>query len=255
MKEMTNNLKDINNYDFLDLSYDPKTSLPYAKKMGGKKGLSFEADTSKYNQLTKNIQNNKELKEHKILNENPLKIRINENNKKQFDFTVSLDFIDTLNGLGETNTLLYKATQLTKKFIFISHPNYDSDMNLFKKGFKTFYSDWSRNTNHITSSQYFNLLLNFYQKGYINEYMIFYKNPITGSDNTIIHPLNSPKNQPKYDEKIHPIKDKEVKFDNVYRNINVLISTDENEDIDKIFKSVNGEKKVIYDSRKGIFDY
>ncbi|RAP48771.1 MAG: hypothetical protein BZ135_00170 [Methanosphaera sp. rholeuAM6] len=251
---INNNIDNIDDYDFLNLSYNQLSSLKFGEKLGGKRGITFESDPEKFNKLNKQLQSEPSLKKHKIINENPLKIKINEKNKQHFDFTICLDLIECLNGIGETREMLHNALRLTNKFIFISQPNYDSDVNLFKNGFKTYYSDWSRHTNHLTSNLYFNLLFDFYKKGFIEDYMIFYTTPIKNSTDPIIHPLNSPKNQPNFNDDKHPTKNERVKFKNIYRNLNVIITIHGCKDIDEIYKSINGEKSIIYDSRQGIFN-
>ena len=84
--------------------------------------------------------------------------------------------------------------------------------------------------------------------------MIFYTTPIKDSTDSIIHPLNSPKNQPDFNDDRHPTKNEKVKFKNIYRNLNIIITIHGCKDIDEIYDSINGEKSVIYDSRQGIFN-
>jgi hypothetical protein len=249
-----NNVDNIDNYDFLDLSFKSKDGLTYAKKIGGKQGISFEKDTETYNELINELKNDEKFSNHKIINEDPLKIKVNEKNKRHFDFITCLDTIECLDGIGETRVLLNIATKLAKNFIFISQPNYDSDVTLFKKGFKTYYSDWSRHTNHLTSNIYFNLLFDIYKKGEIEDFIIFYTTPITDSRDPIIHPLNSPKNQPSFNDAKHPTKNEHTKFKNIYRNLLILITIRGFKKIDEIYDKIQGEKHVVYDSRKGIYD-
>lgn len=244
----------IEDYDFLDLSFNQLGSLEFGLKFGGKRGITFETNPKKFQEINKKIKSNKSLQKHKIINENPLKIKINEKNSKHFDFTICLEFMECLNGKTETIQIIENAIKLSKNFVYISQPNFDSDVVLFKNGFKTYFSDWSRHTNNLTSNIYFNLLFDFYKKGFIEDYIIFYTTPIKDSSDPIIHPLNSPKNQPEFNEDIHPAKNEKVKFKNVYRNLNVIITKHGYKKIDDVFEKILGDKVVIYDSRLGIYD-
>ncbi|MEE1117201.1 hypothetical protein [Methanosphaera sp.] len=251
----TNNYKDnITSYDFLDLSYDSISGLTYGKKLGGKRGISFETNPEKYQQLIEKSKSDKKLAKHKIINQNPLNIKINKMNKEQFDFTVCIDTTSGLNGIDETKILLEKSLRLSKKFVYISQVNFDSDVVLFKKGFKTNYSDWSRKINHLTSNIFFNILFDFYKRGFIEDFLIYYTIPIKNSKDPIIHPLNSPKNQPNFNEESHPSKNENIKFKNIYRNINVLITKNGYKKIDDILESTKKDNHILYDSRTGIYD-
>ncbi|MBE6486385.1 MAG: hypothetical protein E7Z85_06055 [Methanosphaera stadtmanae] len=252
--ETTNNKDNITNYDFLDLSYDSLSGLSYGKKLGGNRGITFETNPEKYQQLIEKSKTDKELAKHKIINQNPLNIKINKLNQEKFDFTVCLDTTSGLNGIDETKVLLEKTLRLSKKFVYISQINFDSDVILFKKGFKTNFSDWSRKNCHLTSNIFFNILFDFYKRGFIEDYIIYYTVPIKNSKDPIIHPLNSPKNQPAFNEESHPSKNENIKFKNIYRNINILITKNGFKKIDDILESTKKDNHILYDSRTGIYD-
>lgn len=253
-KTIKNNADNIDDFDYLDLSLNQPNSLNYGRKFGGKRGITFEVDPEKFKKIDEQIKSDKKLCQHKIINEDPLKIKITDNNKKHFEFTTCLDLIECLEGIAETRIIINKALNLSKKFVLIVQPNYDSDVNLFKNGFKTNFSDWSRHTNHLTSNIFFNILFDFYKKGYIEDYMIFYTNPIKDSTDPVIHPLNSPKNQPTFNDDKHPTKNEKVKFKNIYRNLNIIATISGYKKIDEIYDKVRGEKSIVYDSRHGIYD-
>lgn len=251
----TTNYKDnITYYDFLDISYDSFSGLYYGKKLGGKKGISFETNPDKYQQLIEKSKTDKEFAKHKIIKQNPLNIKVNNLNKEKFDFTICIDTTAGLSGIDETKLLLEKSLRLSKKFVYISQINFDSDVALFKKGFKTNYSDWSRKNNHLTSNIFFNILFDFYKRGFIEDFLIYYTVPIKNSKDPIIHPLNSPKNQPEFNNESHPSKNENIKFKNIYRNLNILITKNGFKKIDDVLESTRKENHILYDSRIGIYD-
>ncbi|HIH35948.1 MAG TPA: hypothetical protein HA355_04910 [Methanosphaera sp.] len=253
-KTVNNNINGINDYNYIDFSFDSITGLTYGKKLGGKKGISFESNPRKYEHVINEIKSNEKLSNDKIINQSPLNIKINDFNKHKFDFVTCLGGTSILDGIGETRTLLYKSLMLSSKFVYINQTNYDSDVFLFKKGFKTNISDWSRNTNHLTSNIYFNLLFDFYKKGYIEDYIIYYTIPIKDSKDSTIHPLNSPKNQPTFNDESHPAKNEHIKFKHIYKYLNVLITINGYKKIDELLERINNKKHILYDSRTGIYD-
>lgn len=253
-KTVNDKRNSINEYNYLDFSFDSITGLTYGKKLGGNKGISFESDSRKYEHVIEKIKSNDKLSKDKIINDNPLDIKINPYNKHKFDFVTCLGGTSILDGIDETRTLLFKSLLLSSKFVYINQTNYDSDVFLFKKGFKTNISDWTRNTNHVTSNIYFNLLFDFYKKGYIEDFIIYYTIPIKDSKDSTIHPLNSPKNQPTFNDESHPAKNEHINFKNIYKYLNVLITVTGYKKIDEVLDKINNKKHILYDSRTGIYD-
>lgn len=253
-KTVTEKTKRITKYNYIDFSFDSVTGLTYGKKLGGKQGISFESDPRKYENVIEKIKTNEKLSNDKIMNENPLDIKINPYNKHKFDFVTCLGGTSVLDGIAQTRTLIFKSLMLSSKFVYINQTNYDSDVFLFKKGFKTNISDWSRNTNHLTSNVYFNLLFDLYKMGYIEDFIIYYTIPIKDSKDSIIHPLNSPKNQPTFSDDAHPAKNENIRFKNIYKYLNVLITNTGYKKIDDVLGKINNDKHILYDSRTGIYD-
>ena len=56
-------------------------------------------------------------------------------------------------------------------------------------------------------------------------------------------------NQHDYDKNIHPSKDNNIIFEDLYRDIGVLLIIDETIPIDYYYNKILGDKKIIYDSR------
>lgn len=249
-----NNNNYFDDFDFLNFSFKQTKNFQTGVNFGGKNGISFETNPEKYNQLTEELNNNPSLKSHKILNGRPSNIKLNENTKNHFKFTTCIDYMEYLSGIEETKESIFNAIQLSSDFVYVSQDNFDSDVILFKRGFKTHYSDWTAYTNHITSNIYFNILFNYYKQGYIEDYLIFYSNPITNSNNPHIHPLNSSIDQDVYHEDLHPYKKENVKFTNIFQKLNILIGVKGFKLMDETFEKIENEKSIIYDSRNGIYE-
>lgn len=249
-----NNYNYFNDYDFLNFSFKQITNYEEGLKFGGTRGICFESNPEKYKKLLEEINDDETLNELKILKGNPSNIKINENTLHHFKFTTCIDFIEYLPGLEETRESILNAIKLSSDFVYISQDNFDSDVMLFKRGFKTNYSDWTKYINHLTSNIYFNILLDYFKLGYIEDYIIFYSEPIEDSNNQYIHPLNSSSNQETYDKNSHPYKNDNVKFTNIFHKLNVIITIKGYKNIDEIYEKIEGEKNIIYDSRNGIYE-
>lgn len=243
-----------NEYDFLNFSYNQIPNLKKCINFGGKNGIGFESNPEKYEQLIEEIKNDPKLKTQKILKGNPSNIMINEKTLHHFKFTLCKDYMEYLPGLNETKESIQNAIQLSSDFVYISQDNFDSDVILFKRGFKTNYSNWTAYTNHLTSNIYFNIIFEFYKLGLIEEYVIFYTEPIKDSNNRYIHPLNSSTNQELYDQDLHPYKKENITFHNIFHKLNILITVKGYKNITQILEKIEGEKSILYDSRSGIFD-
>ena len=249
-----NNSNYFNNYDFLNFSYNQIPNFKKGIKYGGTNGIGFEINPEKYNKLLEELNNDSKLKTQKILKGNPSNIIINESTLHHFKFTVCQDYIEFLPGINETKEAILNAIQLSSDFVYISQDNFDSDVTLFKHGFKTNYSNWTAYTNHITSNTYFNIIFELYKLGHIEEYVIFYTEPIKDSNNKYIHPLNSSNDQGSYNPDLHPYKEENVKFHNIFHKINILLTIKGFKEIDEILETIEGEKSILYDSREGIFE-
>lgn len=258
---MNNNIDSTNNnfnffdeYDFLNFSFRQIPNFKKGLEFGGTNGIGFEKDSEKYNKLIEEIRNTKTLQTQKILKGNPSHIKLNENTLHHFKYTLCIDFIEYLSGFTETKEAIYNAIQLSKDFIYISQDNFDSDVILFKRGFKTNYSNWTAYTNHLTSNIYFNMLFEFYKLGIIEDYIIFYSEPIQDSNNKYIQPLNGSTDQDEYNADLHPYKRTDIKFHNVFHKLNILIAVKGFKNIDETYNKIEGEKNILYDSRNGLYE-
>lgn len=254
-RENSNNTHNFfNNFDFLNFSFKQIPNFKKCIELGGKNGIGFEPNPEIYNQLTEEMSNDSSLKTQKILNGTPSNIKVNENTLHHFRFTLCKDYMEYLTGITESKESILNAIQLSHDYVYISQDNFDSDVILFKRGFKTNYSNWTAYTNHLTSDIYFNILFNFYKLGYIEEYAIFYSEPIKNSNSPYIHPLNSSVDQDLYDSDLHPYKRENIKFHNIFHKLNIIITINGFKDIDKLLNEIPGEKSIIYDSRSGIYE-
>lgn len=134
-------------------------------------------------------------------------------NKKLVDQTIIFHMLEHLYSVEEAAKFIIKAVQVSKERVVIRQPYFDADTQLFRLGLKTYYSHWSGHRNLMVTPNFWFILDKLRKDGFIKDFMIGYRTPITDSNNVIIHPLGSPINCAGYDAKIHPPKTMDIKFD------------------------------------------
>lgn len=249
-------VENFQDYDFLDFGCSQGASLRFGvNTLRGTRGIGFDIDPQKIEEANELLKNEEEFQgEHIVICQDVLKIKYTPLTAHKFRFTTCIHFLEHLPGIREAKQVMFNAIKLSSKFVYITEPNFDSDVNLFKQGFKTHYSDWTSHTNHMTSNIFFNILFDFYKIGYIEDFIIFYITPIKDSSDPIIHPLNSPKNEQLFDKDAHPAKDDKVEFKNIYKDIGIIITIKGYKKIKNVYQMIPGEKSIIYSSRKGIYE-
>lgn len=243
---------DLNEYDFLDFGCSNGSSLAYGvKNLYGRRGIGLDNDYEKIESANENLKNvEKYHGQHKAVFFDVLETRDYPLLEKQFEFTSCIHFLEHLSSLMDVSQAIRNAVCFSRKFVYIIQPNFDQDLLLFKNGFKTYYSDWSGHTCHLTSYDFYRILNILKMENDIKDYIIFYRNSIKSSSDALIHPLKSPIDQQYYDEKLHPPKKSNVKFNGVYEEIGALLIIDSNINVEDYIDTFKEDIKVIYDSRK-----
>ena len=193
------NLITSSNYDFLDFGCSKGSSLSFAmSKLGGKKGLGIDIDKKKIEECKKNG--------HDAILYDLTKLP----EKKLVEFCILSHFLEHLSGREEASLMVRNACKVSKKFIYIQQPNFDSDPMLLSEGLKFFWSDWRGHKFNMNSLDLFLVLRDNIQDSEFDQFSIFKKLPITNSGHNSIHSLLSPTDQFEFDEKIHPTKNKDI---------------------------------------------
>lgn len=215
-------------------------------KFQGTNGIGLDIDPEKIRIATEFLKD----ENHIAVCQDILKLSDYKKLRNYFRFTTAIHFLEHLSSVSDTQHVLMNAIQISKEFIFILQPNYDNDVNLFKKGLKTFYSDWVSHKNLLTSYDFFKILKPWKTDGTIKDFIIFALKPIKTSSDKNILPIHTPREQHFYNKEKHPEKDMNIKLNKVYENIGVFIILDNSIPIDRYYNNVIGEKEIIYDSRK-----
>lgn len=243
----------IDEYDFVDFGCSTGRSLSFGeKKLGGKRGIGIDIDIEKVKRANHNIKNSEDISgSHSVVCEDITRLS-EQNLTSKVRFTTCIHFLEHLFGIESAEKIIESAINISEEFVFISQPYADMDAQLFKSGFKTYYSDWLGHINLMTSYDFYKICRNFYYRGLIKEFIIFATDEIKDSSSSIILPLESRLNQHEYDANIHPPKDGSIKFTGLYKDINVFLMINDDADFEKTVKNINSDYHILFDSRDEI---
>jgi len=224
-------------YDFLDLGAGDGGSIGYAKKrFNAKRGIGIDIDPEK-------VKMAKE-KGHDVILGDVTKMH---EMQKSVKFVIMSHFLEHLEGFNMAEKVLKSAVDIAQDFIYIKQPFFDSDSYLFKKGFMHMWAYWYGHDFHMTSFDFYRILMPLKLQSKIEGFIISGYNPTVTSDDPLIHPLKSGSGQSNYDPKIHPPKGKNIIFNNVFKELEVFISIKDNA-ADKYYPQSTRMGKVIFDS-------
>lgn len=123
-------------------------------------------------------------------------------------FVKMAHILEHLPGLKDVGKTLDTARKTATDFIVITGPFFDEDAYLKSKGFKLYWSDYPEHTCHLKVSE----LIKILDSQKFDNYQIFLRFPILGSDDNHIQLLSAPRGAHHYDPAKHPPK-KKIVFD------------------------------------------
>ena len=183
---------DIADYDFIDFGASKGGCIDFAKaRLGGKNGLGIDKDPTKIEQMRR-------------LGYDCINADITELNLpcESVRFVTMSHFLEHLPNLDAVRRALKSAAEVASDFLFIQGPYFDADEYLAARELKFYWSDWHGHSCHLTSTQLASIL----DRLMLREYVIMARRPVVDSDDTCIHPLESPRNQHHYMPGTHPHK-------------------------------------------------
>ena len=225
-------------YDFLDFGCSRGGSIDLAKRL-------FDANSG----LGIDIAQNK-IKEAIESGHDALLYDIHELPPRPLvRFCVMAHFLEHVPNRMDVIAFLEKAAAISREFIFIRQPYFDADGLLFQRGLKLYWSDWHGHPNAMTTLNFYSILSQMRSRKRIGNFSIHVGGPVTSSDHSAIHPVDSPRNQHNYDALKHPPKPSGIDFGGqVFTETIVLISKPD-QDHYSSFGKVKFDQ-TIYDSSK-----
>ncbi len=182
----------LSQFDFFDFGASEGKSIEFAKSMfHAKRGLGIDKNPAKVPFMRE--------KGYGCIQADLTQLDLPENSTS---FTIISHFLEHVPDLEAIKRVLRSAKHVSRDFIFIQGPFFDTDTYLSELGMNLFWSNWTGHQCHLTTWQLNAILLELNLK----KSMFMVRKRIDSSLDPAIHPLKSPKNQHSYDEKIHPPK-------------------------------------------------
>lgn len=136
-------------FDYLDFGCSSGASLAFGKNvLGGVRGLGVDIDTRKI-ELSRAAGHDVILGDASAL----------ACQKKSVRFVTMLHFLEHLPGAALAEKCVRSACRASRDFIYIRHPWFDSDFDLYRMGYKFYWSDWTAHPTHLTAMQLHAILL------------------------------------------------------------------------------------------------
>jgi hypothetical protein len=129
-------------------------------------------------------------------------------------------FLEHLPSLNHVRKAIESAAEVASEFLFIQGPFFDADDALAAIGLKFYWSDWSGHTCHLTTAQ----LKNTLDSLGLSNYELMFVDPVSTSDDPVIHPLESTRNQHDYDSNLHAEKPQHVFWPCLFREFLCLVN-------------------------------
>ncbi len=145
-------------------------------------------------------------------------------NKKLAQIATLLNVLPGLPNAGQVQSMLRKACIVTRDFVYVAQPQFDSSAYLIRRGFKTYYSDQSANRFQGTSSDYFRIARSLMEEGLIEDFALMESDRIRDSSDPVIHALQSSAESGPYDEAIHRYKEPSISFSEpIYKRFHIVL--------------------------------
>ncbi len=145
-------------------------------------------------------------------------------NKKLAQIATLLNVLPGLQSAAQVQAMLRKACIVTRDFVYVAQPQFDSSAYLIRRGFKTNYSDMTANRYQGTSYDYFRMARALMDDGLIADFALMESERIRDSADPSIHSLQSPADSGPFDESLHRYKSDDVSFSEpIYRRFHLVL--------------------------------
>jgi len=209
----TQSISNADEYEFLDFGCSAGGSLELYGNMfqAEGKGLGLDINPEKV-RLTKEKGYNAQVCDI---------TKLQLNNKIKFG--VMNHFLEHIPNIQDVNIIVKKACSIIDDFLLIRQPYYDADPYLFSNGFKFYWSNWRGHPNHMTLLEFHNMLMPLVTEGLIKSFSLYGMSPVTSSEDSAIHNIDSMIDQHGWNKKEHTPK-RNIEFSiPVYKEVLAIV--------------------------------
>lgn len=202
--------------DFLDFGCSSGSSIKYAKgRFGVERGVGIDIDPAK-------VAKTRELGFEAIeADASALKFP-----PKSVSFCIMSHFLEHLPGLKVAQKCISSACRVSRDFVYIKHPWFDADFDLWKLGYKFYWSDWGGHTLHMGVAQLDSLL----RRSKLKQWDMYGVKPVTALNDQAIIARDAPMNSGPTPNDRPPTP---LGF-TAYREVSVLIRTGTEEAFERV---------------------
>jgi hypothetical protein len=123
--------------------------------------------------------------------------------RKQVEFVAMSHFLEHLHGVAEAAKMIKKSIAVSRQFVFIRQPWFDSDGDLMQLGLKFYWSHWRGHRNKMTSLDFYSILNDERLAGRIHGFSLYGRGKVCNSHHPALIPLECPADQHAYDARLH----------------------------------------------------
>lgn len=214
-------LPNFDGYDYFDFGCSTGGNIEFTKALlPHLRGLGVDIDNNKIQRARANG--------HDAIIANILDIPA----EKKVGFVSMAHFLEHLSSVGDARAIIGKAISVSRNFVLIRQPWFDSDGELLQVGLKFFWSHWRGHRNKMTTLDFYSLLAAEVQKKTIKGFSIYGRREVKDSTHAALIPLTSPIDQFKYDSALHGAKEAFPLPFSSYEEIIVKIDLDHSAEAD-----------------------
>jgi hypothetical protein len=161
--------------------------------------------------------------------------------EKVVRFVTMSHFLEHLPSGRDAEAMIRRGIDVSREFVLIRQPWFDSDGYLLTLDLKLYWSDWKGHPNRMTSLDFYLILRRAFEEGAICGFAIFGRSPVRSSSDACLIPLGAPIDQHHYERERHGHKQEAASFDvSIYREIVVIAMIDGAADISRFTSPFRG---------------
>jgi len=187
---------DLSPFDFVDFGCSVGGSMKFAERaFAGGKAIGIDIDPTK-------VERTRAAGYEAVLADatDPQQFR------GQARFSILSHFLEHLPNYEAVTRSLETAIAISRDFVFVRQPWFDTDGELFRHGLKFYWSDWSGHPMPLTSLQMYRAIRKALGAGRIARATVYGFNPVVNTDDECVIPVSEPLNSSKYDPALHGLK-------------------------------------------------
>ena len=228
-------LVDLKAFDFIDFGCSAGGSIDWARRrFGGRRGLGVDINPDKV-AAARAAGFEAVVADGARLDQFTGKVR----------FATMIHFLEHLPSIEAARKVVGTALSISRDFLYVRQPWFDSDGALMRQGLKLYWSHWRGHPLPMTSLQAYALFEDLRKTGRCARFAIYGRTPIVSSDDPAVLPLSAPSDSHQYEPERDGPKPT-VPLDGVFTEL-VVVATPRR--ADTIDEGVAGDRlALIHDS-------